>query len=205
MTDVITIGVIAAEAALVGLLYAAYRRRNTAAIVNAVCAIGVTLVPPVVGWALRVDGGEQAATIPTLTLAVALAGFLHCLGMLGLYESTNWWDHLTHTVSAALIAALLYAALRSPLGPSPEGGPSGVAAGTVLGTLTLGVGWELIELAAREVADRYGIEPVLVHYGWRDTAFDLLFDVVGALLVVVLDLGLFVPLVESILRAIGPS
>ena len=115
--------------------------------------------------------------------------------MLGRYDSVWWWDHLTHTLSAALAAALLYAGLLVVA-------PAIAVAGTVLTIVVLGVLWEAGELFAREVADRYDIEPVLVHYGWRDTALDLLFDVVGAGVVVALDVRLFRPVVEAAIGAV---
>lgn len=194
----LTVGALPLVGALFVLLAVGYRWENTAAVANTAAAIGVTLVPRTVGWALGVD--SEAAGIPALTFWIAVASVLHCLGMLGRYESIWWWDHLTHAFSASLAAALLYAWLL-------VGGPEGVAsaaviAGTLLGILALSILWEMGELLAREVARRYGIEPVLVHYGWRDTAYDLVFDVVGAALVIALDLRLFVPTVESIVRAV---
>jgi len=69
----------------------------------------------------------------------------------------------------------------------------GLAVLTVVLTLAAGVFWELIELIARDVGRRYDVEPVLVHYGRRDTTLDLVFDVVGALLVVGFDVRVFVP------------
>jgi hypothetical protein len=130
-----------------------------------------------------------------LAFWIAVAGLLHALGMLGRYDSVWWWDHLTHTLSAALAAALLYAGLLVVA-------PAIAVAGTVLTIVVLGVLWEAGELFAREVADRYDIEPVLVHYGWRDTALDLLFDVVGAGVVVALDVRLFRPVVEAAIGAV---
>ncbi|MFD1568126.1 hypothetical protein ACFSAU_11535, partial [Halolamina litorea] len=140
--------------------------------------------------------GAEGDGFLVATFWVAVAGFLHSLGMLGRYESVWWWDHLTHTLSAALLAALLYASLLVVA-------PGVAVVGTVVVTLTLGVVWEIGELLAREVASRYDIEPVLVHYGRRDTALDLVFDAVGTVLVVALDLRLFVPIVEAIVRSTG--
>jgi hypothetical protein len=62
----------------------------------------------------------------------------------------------------------------------------------------VGVFWELLELAARDVGERFDVEPVLVHYGWRDTVFDLGFDAVGAVVVVAVDLRLFVSILARI-------
>lgn len=68
---------------------------------------------------------------------------------------------------------------------------------TVLLTIAAGIFWELIELVAREVGEHFDIKPVPIHYGLRDTALDLVFDFVGAVVVVVLDLRFFVPIAEE--------
>lgn len=186
------------QVALGATLVEGVRRRNVAVAVNALVALCVALLPVFVEVAPQFVLARNVAFGPELPLWLAAAGFLHSLGMLGLYESTWWWDHLTHTVSAALVAALIYAGLVVTRPTTGAGlSPGGIAAATVLFTFAVGVSWELLELVAREVGERYDVEPVLVHYGWRDTAFDLGFDLVGALLVVLLDLRIFVPVVEQ--------
>jgi len=185
------VGVALVVAALFAALYVGYRQDNTAAVVNTAAAVALVFVS---AGAPVVLGDGQPSRVAALTLWVAVAGFLHALGMLGRYDSVWWWDHLTHTFSAALAAALLYAALLVV-------GWNNAVVLTLLSILFLGVLWEVGELIAREVADWYDIEPVLVHYGWRDTALDLVFDVVGAALVVALDLRLFVPVVEWLASA----
>jgi hypothetical protein len=54
---------------------------------------------------------------------------------------------------------------------------AGVARGSV------GVAWEVLEFAARGLAETLGVDAVLVRYGLEDTVTDLVFDAVGALLV----------------------
>ena len=197
MTELLDVAVLALRVAIVGTLLEALRQRNASAAVNALVVLIVAFLPTVVEFA----SGGSVTVDPAVALWVAAAGFLHSLGMLGLYEhgTTWWWDHLTHTLSAALVAALLYAGLVVGVASAPEVTLStGAVAGlTVLFTLAAGVFWELVELVAREVGERFDVEPVLIHYGRRDTVLDLLFDVVGAVLVVALDLRLFVPLAEQ--------
>ena len=197
MTELLDAAVLALRVAVVGTLVEALRQRNASAAVNALFVLVVAFLPPIAALA----SGGAVDVDPVVALWLAAAGFLHSLGMLGLYErdTTWWWDHLTHTVSAALLAALLYAGLLVGVAGAPEVALSteAVAGLTILFTLAMGVFWELVELVAREVGERFDVEPVLVHYGRRDTALDLLFDVVGAVLVVGLDLRLFVPLVEQ--------
>jgi len=179
---------LAVQAAIGGALLEGVRRRNPSAAVNAGLALVLTVLP-------TLAFGRLVGIDSTLTLWIAAAGFLHCLGMLGLYESVTWWDHLTHTVSAALVAALLYAALV--VGGADSGlPPLAVPGATLLLTVAVGVFWELVELVARNVGERFDIDPVLVHYGWRDTVLDLGFDVFGALVVVLSDLTIFVPILE---------
>lgn len=188
----LSLAVVAAlQAAVVVMLGVAVRDDNGAAVVNAlvvlVAAVALTALAYLPGWGPHVG--------PALPLWFSLAGVLHTAGMLGPYDTVWWWDHLTHTVSAAMVAAVVYAWV---LVRGPASGP--VAAGAVTLGITLVVGgtWELVELLARQVGERIDVEPVLVVYGWRDTAFDIAFDVLGALVVVALDLRLFVPLVERI-------
>lgn len=194
MTAIATFVAAGFQAGIAGLLAESLRRGNIAAAVNAAASLAAALAP--YGLALLLG---PAVADPVLAVWVAVAGFLHAVGMLGPYESVWWWDHITHTVSAGLVAALVYAALLSWVAlPSTPAGILAVA--TVLG---LGVVWELLELLARVMGDRYGIEPVLVHYGWRDTALDLLFDAIGVLAVVGMDLRTFVPIVERLTAVIG--
>ncbi|MFB6122275.1 MAG: hypothetical protein ABEJ78_02300 [Haloferacaceae archaeon] len=197
MIDLAAVVVLSFQAAILGTLIEALRRRDVAAAVNALVALLVGLLPVAVELA---SPGGSVAVGTALPLWLAVAGLLHSLGMLGLYDSTWWWDHVTHTVSASLVAALSYAAALAGV-LSFELAPGVAAVATLAVTLLLGVGWELVELVSRHVAERYDVEPVLVHYGWADTGYDLLFDVVGAALVVAADLRIFVPLVERLSAA----
>ncbi|MEA5389336.1 hypothetical protein VB773_21350 [Haloarculaceae archaeon H-GB2-1] len=164
------------------------------AVVNALVALGAgvlpfvleLVVPSVFGWTISFD--------PSLPLWIVIAGFGHSLGMLGLYEAVWWWDHLTHTISAGLVATALYAAVvvTPHSNPIPVG-PAWVGVTTVWLVLLVGVFWELLESLARAVAERYSVEPLLVQYGPLDTTLDLFFDLLGAVVVVAADLRLFVP------------
>lgn len=192
MRDLLSVLALLFVAGLFATVAESIRHRNVPALVNGVGAILLTLVPVTLLVSANAPPEWQSAVTPLLTLWLASAGFLHLLGMLGLYDALWWWDHLTHTFSGALVAALVYAAMV--VSGVQFGLPIGPAA--VLVTFTVGIVWELIELVARELGEHLDIQPVLVHYGWRDTGFDLLFDFVGALLIVVTDSRFFVPLAE---------
>lgn len=178
---VVLIGVVA------GLLVGV-RTNNQPAVANAVGAVVVSLLPALVEVGFGA-AGLDVAFAPALSLVLAVAGFLHVVGMLGWYDTVSWWDHLTHTVSAAILAAVVHASLHTvDVGvPGVELSAAYVAAFTLLFVLAAGVLWELLELYAREVGERVGATPVLEHYGLRDTALDLVFNAVGAVSVIVVD------------------
>jgi hypothetical protein len=178
-------------AALGATLPVALGRGNVAAAVNALVALAFALLSFAATVGFPPSSGDAAAA--ALPLWVTVAGLLHSIGMLGPYDGVWWWDHLTHTTSAALVAALVYAGVVVAVDAGgPALSPAGVAAVTVGYTFAVGVFWELVELVARAVGERYDVDPVLVHYGWRDTALDLAFDLLGAVVVVALDLRPFV-------------
>lgn len=182
---------VAYAGALVGIvvgLLLAIRTDNGPAVANAVAAVVVALLPAIVEVGFGA-AGLDVSFAPALSLALAVTGLLHVVGMLGWYDTVWWWDHLTHTVSAAIMAAVVHAALYTI-----DAGVPGVALSrayvatfTLLFVLAAGVLWELLELYAREVGERVDAPPVLEHYGLRDTAVDLVFNAVGAVLVIAAD------------------
>jgi len=185
MIDPLSVVVVSLQGAIFLTLVEGVRRRDVAVAVNALASLSVALLPA----ALTVTHGLVVG--PVLPLWVSVAGLLHSIGMLGPYDTVRWWDHVTHFVSSALAAALFYAVAVTSV--------RSAAVVTLLFTLAVGLLWELVELAARELGDWLDVDPMLVHYGWRDTALDLGFDVVGAVFVVVVDLRVLVPVVEQVL------
>jgi hypothetical protein len=194
MLPVLGVTAIGLQAGILVALAEGCRRRNAPAVVNASLSFLVAVLPLLVELVAGSSLGWSAESEVVLTLWIAAAGLLHSVGMLGLYESVDWWDHLTHTFSAALLAALVYAGMIVVAGQGGLPPVDWVGAVTVLFVLLAGVWWELVELFARDIGQRYGIEPVLVYYGVLDTALDLVFDLVGVLLIVLLDVRVFVPI-----------
>ena len=130
--------------------------------------VGIVVLPLVV----RVVCHRAVTPLQRVWIAAALG--LHALGAIyGLYA--NWWyDHLTHAVSAALVVAVAYAvgiAVARVLPGRVSTRTLHVA--TLSCLLAAGVTWEVYELYV----------PHLVVYGAEDTAKDLLFNVVGWVLV----------------------
>lgn len=203
MVDPAIMGTVVLQGGIVAIVVVAQRRGNVPAVVNALLSLAASVLPWTAAIAMRFAVGARVTVDPVLPLWIAVAGVLHSYGMLGPYDEVWWWDNLTHAVSAALVAALVYAGLLVVAGQSTAPGVSAETVGglTVAFTVALGVFWEAIELVAREVGERFDVEPVLVHYGWRDTALDVVFDAVGAVVVVLLDLRIFVPLADRFPRA----
>lgn len=182
------------QAAIVGILVVGLVTRNLSVVVNAVFALGATFLPATLArdFDIRVDAG--------LVFLLTVALFLHTLGMLGLYAGVWWYDHVTHTLSAMLVAGVGYTATKAVDRYSdaiylPR---EFLALYIVLFTLAAGVTWEILEFLAREFAERLGFEPVLVQYGLGDTLADLVFDTVGALVVALFGTDRFEGLAERL-------
>ncbi len=191
MVDALFLATVSLSLGILLTLGEGLRRRHVPAVVNAAVSAGAVLLAFGSGLAVGVGPAELVGS--GLVVWVALAGFVHSIGMLGPYDRIWWWDLLAHALSAALLTALLYAAvLVVGAGATADAAGGAVIAMTVAVALAAGVFWELLELLARDVADRYDIDPVLVHYGWRDTAVDLVVDLGAAVVVVVLDIRVFV-------------
>ena len=166
-------------------------RRDAAITVNAVGSLAAVAVPVAVDLLAPIGHGTSSAAPVQLSLLIGIAGLLHMLGMLGWYDSVWWWDHVTHTVSAALIAAVVYAGLLVGSVDSPVAAvdPKLLTVGL---TMLAGVVWELVEWALRLFSDRLDIQGVVKRYGRLDTPLDILFDFVGSVGVVVIGLRVLV-------------
>ncbi|RAW46623.1 hypothetical protein DQW50_03445 [Halorubrum sp. 48-1-W] len=200
MTDVLHLAFFGFLAGILGTLLVGTLSRNLQAVVNGIASLVAAVTPTLAELTIGLQTGANVTFGPELSVWIAAAGFLHMLGMLGWYDTVRWWDHLTHTVSAALIATLVYASLRSPSVLGAQVTDVYTAVFTVLFTLGVGVFWEFVELAARELGEHIDRPPVLEYYGLRDTVLDMAFNGVGAVVVVAFDVRLFVPIVEQIPR-----
>ena len=155
--------------ALLSVFVAGIRRRNPGAVVNAIVAVIGTYIPDIIEWTSDVE------LRPWQRVYVNTAMVTHAVGMLGPYDEVWWWDHLTHAHTATILGSVVFALSRRQ-GRDPR--PRVVAVVACLGVL-----WELLEYTIHLVARRVGFEPILITYGAKDTALDLVFDLVGALLV----------------------
>jgi len=115
--------------------------------------LAVTFLPALLerNYALPLD--------PWLGLWITTAVFLHTLGSAGLYGQIGWWDHLTHALSATLVAGVGYTAARAiDLHSDEISIPHRFAfVYIVVVVLSFGVVWELFEFGLDIVADETGL------------------------------------------------
>lgn len=174
------------EVGLVGILFVGVDRGNAGIVINTAVALAVTQLPAVL------ERDYEIPMDPRLTLWITTAVFLHAFGVVGLpggtttlYTDIWWWDHLTHALSASLVAAAGYATVRA-FDEHADGvhlPQRFVAVFILLFVLAFGVLWEILEFAIALSADTFGIDAVLTQYGLGDTMLDFVFNSIGALLV----------------------
>jgi hypothetical protein len=189
------------QALVAAILVAGVLAPNASVAVNAAVALLVTVLPAL----LERDHGVTLG--PGLTLWLAGAVALHAVGMLGPYHDIWWWDHVTHTLTAALVAGAGYATAVALDRHSARIRFTArfLFVYVLLFTLAFGVLWELLEEGARWLAVTTGREPLLVQYGVEDTMLDLVFDAVGAVLVAAFGGRRLSPLVESLTERLARS
>lgn len=165
---------------IAAVFVAGVRRLNPSVVVNACLSAVFALLPSVI------ERSHGVAFRPGQRLWISTAALVHAVGMLGPYDRIWWWDKLAHTLSGVVVAGTADVYFQRVVVDVVDGPDRGrVRAWFVVGvTLGFGLVWELVEYGIHVLADRFGFEPMLVHFGRFDTAADLLFDVLGAGLVV---------------------
>ncbi len=178
----------AMEIGLVGILSVGLYQGSTTVVVNAGVGLFVTQLPPVL------ERDYDIPMDPALTLWITSAVFLHAFGVLGLpgsetnlYGSVPWWDHLTHALSASVVAGVGYATARAFDAHTEDIvlPPRFTFVFILLFVLAFGVFWEVIEFGLGEAARAAGNRALLTQYGLDDTMLDLVFDTIGAVIVAV--------------------
>ena len=173
------------ELVLVGLLFVGIERGSVGIIVNTGVALLLARLPSIL------ERDYQLAMDPRITLWITSAAFFHAIGTvipgtgLKLYSDVGWWDHMTHALSASVVAAAGYATVRAIDEHSEKVHlPSKfVAVIILLFVLAFGVLWELLEFALGIAAEQLGSASVLTQYGVYDTLWDLVYNSIGAVLV----------------------
>lgn len=167
---------------LVGLFAHAIITQDVNGMIGSGVAIWVTFLPAILERDYKVPMDVR------LTLWITSAVFLHQAGaQLGIYRAVWWWDKLTHTISASIVAAAGYATVRAVDEHSDDVNfpPRFVFVFVLLSVLAAGVVWEVMEYTLFQGMSVLGLEPILAQHGIADTIMDLMFDAVGAVLVAV--------------------
>jgi hypothetical protein len=176
------------ELVLIGLLFIGIDRGNPGIIINTTASLVVVQLPAILerDFDLTMD--------PQLVLWITAAAFLHGIGIVGvpgvsrsLYTSLWWWDHLTHSLSASVVAAAGYASVRAIDIHSEDVDIPAQYVGIILliFVLAFGVLWELLEFAIGVTADMIGTRTILTQYGIEDTLKDLTFNSMGGVIVAI--------------------
>jgi hypothetical protein len=177
----------AMEFVLVGLLFIALEQRNVGGVVTAAVALGVTKLPALLesDYSMELDAG--------LTLWLTSAVFLHTIGVVGVpgidavpYRSVPGYDHVTHALSASVVAGVGYATVRAFDAHSEEVDlPHRFAfVFVLLFVLAFGVGWEILEFTIGQVTEALGIAVSgATQHGLEDTMMDIVFNTVGGVVV----------------------
>jgi len=146
-------------------------------IASAVISLFITFVPNLIKRRISI------ALPPELTFVIFLALFLHTMGgSLGLYTSTSWWDHLTHSFSAFLVASLGFigVVIIDKYADSIYLPPRFLSFFIFMLTIAFGVIWEISEFASDQLRGS------TMQYSLDDTMVDLMFDIGGGLAVAVM-------------------
>lgn len=122
-----------------------------------------------------------------LVLLLSLAVFLHAIGSLGLYVQYSWYDEITHTVSAVLVAGIGYATLTALERHSSEIDLPSKLRGIFILVFVLGfsVAWEVFEFGAVWLSHALGVTSPVRVFGIDDIVTDMIFNLVGGIIVAV--------------------
>ena len=164
---------------LVGIVVYGAAFGQPKAITNGGLGLLVTFVPA------ALERNYDIPLDPWLGVWITAAVLLHTLGSAWFYALIGWWDHLTHALSASLVAGAGYTTLRAIDLHSDEIQipPRFAFVFIFVVVLSFGVVWELFEFGLDMVADETGISMPLAQFGLDDTVADLLYNSVGALIV----------------------
>lgn len=164
------------------------------AITNSAIALSITWLPALL------ERNYDITLDPWLALWITTAVFLHTLGSSGLYGQIPWWDNVTHAMSASLVAAVGYTAVRAiDLHTDDVRLPREFTFVYIfVVVLAFGVLWELFEFALDIAADETGLTMPLAQHGLDDTVRDVMFNAAGALIVAVFGQAYLTGVAESI-------
>ena len=162
------------QAGMLGIALAGVLTANYTWLPAAVLSLFVTIIPSI----FRRDLG---IVLPfELNFWIVLALFLHVIGgFSGFYDNVPYWDHITHAMSASLIAALGFVVVvtvdkyvETIHLPRPF-----LALFIMMFTMAIGVLWEIMEFVNDQTFSSR------LQYDLDDTMVDMVFDAFGGFIV----------------------
>lgn len=144
--------------------------------VPAVLALAITFVPAI--FERQYDYSMDVGLVLWITTSV----FLHTVGSLYLYARFSWYDEVTHTISATVIAGVGYASFRALELHTDEIDVPSEFRGIfiVVFVLAAAVFWEILEFAFGSYFTVYGIDDIVT---------DMIANTVGAVIVAIAGSG----------------
>lgn len=172
---------------LFGLLFVGLERQSPNIMLNAGLGLGITFLPAVL---------ERDHEIPMdagLTLWITAAAFLHAVGIIGipgtgqsLYGSIPYYDHVTHGLSASVVAAVGYATVRAFDEHSDRIHlpPRFIFVFILVFVMAFGVVWEIVEFSIDILGRNTGVGVSgFTQHGFDETMLDLVFNTMGGVVV----------------------
>jgi hypothetical protein len=169
------------QVVLLGMFAVGLYTRTPKIIINSGVGLFISFIPALL------ERDYSFSLSPFLSLWITSAVFFHSLGSFGLYSAVSWWDHLTHSLSASLVAATGYTLIRSiDLHSNDIRLPDRFMFVFILMTVVaFGVFWELFEFALDLVSNLTGVSMPLAQHGLQDTMKDMSFNLAGAVIAAV--------------------
>jgi len=169
------------QVALILMTFYGVLTGSTKVIINSFFGLLVTLMPALM------ERNYEVYLSPWLSLWITSAVFLHAAGSSGLYSSIVWWDHVTHALSASVVAGIGYTFIRSiEIHSDTIKLPRNFMFVFILMTvIAFGVTWELFEYGLDIFSNATGIDMPLAQHGLKDTMKDMMFNTAGATVVAV--------------------
>lgn len=186
------------QGAMMGFVLLGLIQSNFKIVLNSFIGLAVTFLPEIL------EKDYDIGMSPWLVIWVASAVFFHAFGVFGPYGDIWWWDHFTHTLSATVVAAAGYAAFSAIDNHMKEVNipERFMFLFILIFVVAFGVLWEVMEFGLHLITDTFSSEPVLTQHGIEDTMKDLLFDMIGAILVAAFGSAHLDSVVEDLERKI---
>ena len=164
----------AMQAGMLGLALSGILTGDLTYVPAAAAALFISVLPSILNRDLRL-------VLPVeLNFWIILALFVHIVGSFSRwYDTVPGWDHITHALSASLIAALGFVVVVAidKYADSIYLPRTFLALFILMFTVAIGVIWELMEFMIDELTGSY------LQYSLEDSMRDLMFDTIGGALV----------------------